>query len=85
MVVQRPKRCHYVYIEMVVKVTIPYDPVWKPLDWAKKHCASYISNDVDPSRHDIESNGMLKRVVKINYFFSDEKDALMFLLRWSDE
>jgi len=25
-------------------VTLPYDPEWKALEWAKKHCQSYISN-----------------------------------------
>ena len=70
-----------------MKVTIPYDPEWKPLEWAKKHCSSYITNDGNVSlvRQDVESNGIIKRIVMINYFFSDEKDALMFLLRWSDE
>lgn len=56
-------------------VTLPYDPLWKPLDWAKEYCSSYITNDVhrdgDNSSH------------KIDYFFGNEKDALMFLLRWS--
>jgi len=68
-----------------MKVTIPYDPDRKPLEWAKKHCSSYITNERHPYRNDVESNGIIKRIVMINYFFSDEKDALMFLLRWSDE
>ena len=53
-------------------VTLPYDPVWRPLDWAKKHCSSYITNAV----HSCDNT-------KIDYFFANEKDALMFLLRWS--
>jgi hypothetical protein len=27
-------------------VTIPYDPIWEPLNWAKKYCSSYITNDM---------------------------------------
>ena len=56
-------------------VTIPYDPLWKPLEWAKDHCPSYITNEV----HRDGDNS----VDKIDYFFSDEKDALLFILRWS--
>ena len=52
-------------------VTIPYDPEWKAHDWAKKHCPSYISN---------KSNQMFGGIV---YYFSDERDVTMFILRWS--
>ena len=50
-------------------VTLPYSPFWEPLLWAKEHCPSYITNNAD-----VNSN--------IVYYFSNEKDALMFLLRW---
>ena len=66
---------------MGIKVTIPHDPLWLALDWAKKYCPSYITNDVSvESRHifHLDSIGY-----KIDYFFSDEKDALMFMLKWS--
>jgi len=59
-----------------MKVTLPYDPFWAPLEWAKKHCSSYISNDI----HKYDNSYDAKR---IDYFFRDEKEALMFLLRWS--
>lgn len=39
------------------------------LDWAKKHCPSYITNDVEKT--------------DICFYFSDEKDYLMFTLRWA--
>ena len=58
-------------------VTIPYDPVWEPLNWAKKYCSSYITNDMHMNGYNTYDH------TKIDYHFSDEKDALMFLLRWS--
>jgi hypothetical protein len=61
---------------MVMKVTIPYDPVWEAMTWAKEHCSSYITNDV-------HCDGFNSYVpAKIDFFFSDEKDALVFSLRW---
>jgi hypothetical protein len=58
-------------------ITLPYDPLWIALDWAKEHCPSYITNDVHMDGYNTYDNS------KIDYHFSDEKDALMFLLRWS--
>lgn len=62
---------------MGIKVTLTYDPVWKALEWAKKNCPSYITNDV----HCDENNTYV--ITKIDYFFGDEQDAVWFLLRWS--
>ena len=31
---------------MSITVTLPYDPVWTALAWAKENCPSYITNDV---------------------------------------
>lgn len=56
-------------------VTLPYDPFWEPLEWAKKHCSSYITTDIHKYDNSYDSN-------RIDYFFGNEKDALMFLLRW---
>ncbi len=53
------------------KVTLPYDPVWTALDWAKKHCPSYITN-----------KAMDTGLWQIEYFFGDEKDAVFFSLKW---
>jgi hypothetical protein len=58
-------------------VTLKYDPVWCPLDWAKKHCKSYITNDVHQDGYYTFDNG------KIDYFFADERDAMLFKLAWS--
>jgi hypothetical protein len=64
-------------------VTLPYDPEWKALAWAKDHCPSYITNEV-------RNNTRLKKVPggwvpnhRIVYHFSDERDATFFALRWS--
>ena len=56
------------------KVTLLYDPAWTALEWAKKHCPSYITN-TSPVSH--------QRWREIDYFFGDEKDAVFFKLRWS--
>jgi hypothetical protein len=59
-------------------ITIPYSPLWEPLDWAKENCPSYITND-------LHRNGCIYDHRKIDYFFADEKDALMFALKWSGQ
>lgn len=55
-------------------VTIPYNPNWashrKALAWAKQHCPSYITN--------FSYNN-----TTIDYCFGNEKEALMFLLKWA--
>ena len=62
---------------MSVHVTIPYDPFWEPLDWAKENCPSYISNDVHMDGYNTYDSS------KIDYFFSDTEDAVLFKLTWS--
>ena len=57
-------------------VTLPYDPLWAPLDWAKKYCPSYITNDIHKYSNSYDSS-------RIDYFFGNEKDAMWFVLRWS--
>ena len=59
-------------VEVVMKkVTLPYDPAWSALEWAKKYCPSYITNTSPPTRPR-----------EIEYFFSEEKDAILFSLKW---
>ena len=60
-----------------MKVTLPYDPLWTPLEWAKKYCPSYTTNDVHCTGY------MRYDRSKIDYFFSDDKDAIWFALRWT--
>jgi len=61
---------------MTTKVTLPYDPAWKAVDWAKKNCPSYITNDVHR-----QSNGNLD-LSRIDYYFSEESDTVIFMLKW---
>jgi hypothetical protein len=51
-------------------VTIPAFPFIEPLQWAEEHCPSYITVDIDDH-------------TKMHYHFADEKDAVMFILRWA--
>ena len=57
-------------IEMVMTVTLPYDPLWRAVDWALKNCPSYLTNTAQPGG-------------KICYYFIDEAEATMFMLKWS--
>lgn len=75
---------------MSIKVTLPYDPVWAPLNWAKKHCPSYITNDLNSdinppsslSHDDVFFQYYPELQQRIDYFFSDKEDAFKFALRW---
>ena len=58
-------------------VTIPYDVRWVALAWAKQHCPSYITNDVHCNGYNTYD------INKIDYFFGNEKDAMLFKLKWS--
>ena len=58
-------------------VTVPYDPMWEALTWAKENCPSYITNDIHPS------GSIFFDRKKVDYYFGDEKEAVMFLLRWA--
>lgn len=60
-----------------MRVTLPYDPLWRALAWAKQHCTSYITTD----QHCIGYNCYDSS--SIDYYFADEKDATLFLLRWA--
>lgn len=59
-------------------VTLDYDPVWQALDWAKKHCASYITNTSEAQPDSTYHN----RNYKIRYYFGTEADAVLFALHW---
>ena len=60
-------------------VTLPYDPLWRAVDWAREHCPSYITNDA----HMIGYNYNSYDNTYIDYFFGDKNEALMFKLKWS--
>jgi len=56
-------------------VTLPYDPDWRALEWAMKNCPSYITNKA-------KTPVGCSPTYYIVYHFGDEKDAVMFMLRW---
>jgi len=69
-----------------MKVTLPYDPEWRALDWAKINCKSYITNQASSKSFKLVAvkGGWANTQERyIDYFFSDEQDAVMFTLRWS--
>lgn len=58
-------------------VYIFYHPVDSPLDitetmlqWAKKNCNSYITNDYDTAKQ------------SYRFYFSQQKDYINFILKW---
>lgn len=57
-------------------ITLPYDPTWKALEWAKKNCPSYITNHVH-----VDSDAKVNPEY-INYYFVEQKDAIWFAIRW---
>ena len=65
-------------------VTLPYDPDWKALEWAKEYCSSYITNKASNTTRlkRVSSSGWVNDS-SIVYYFSDEQDAVMFALRWA--
>lgn len=52
---------------------IAYAPEYVPLEWAKKNCPSYITQDA------VQRNGNYY----YRFFFRDERDLILFALRWS--
>jgi hypothetical protein len=71
-------------MDMKKVVTIPYDPVWEPLEWAIKHCPSYVTNAAtSTAHHDATTGRLVFTRHNINYYFGDEKDAIIFKLKWS--
>lgn len=63
---------------MTIKVTLPHDPLWYALEWAVKNCPSYITNDTEKGTH---FTG-LETIAYVNYYFSDQRDANWFALKW---
>jgi len=66
-----------------MKVTIPYDPDWPALQWAKENCPSYITNNTSTHPNLQKVSGGWVNVPHIDYYFGDEQDAVAFTLRWA--
>lgn len=68
---------------MSVTVTLPYDPVWTPLAWAKENCPSYITNkSINTTRLKQVESGWVPDS-NIVYYFGNKEDAVLFKLTWS--
>ncbi len=66
------------------QVTLSYDPAWTALEWAKQHCTSYITHTSSSGDMTIIPNPYhLSRIMYITYYFTNERDATMFRLRWA--
>jgi hypothetical protein len=65
-----------VEVVMSIHVTLPYDPNWSALQWAKRNCPSYITNDVHMDGYNTYDH------TKIDYFFGNKKDAVLFTLKY---
>lgn len=61
-------------------VTLPYDPTWKALEWAKKNCPDYITNKVNSKRFGIGYS--VDGDYLIDYVFSSTESATLFALKW---
>lgn len=61
---------------MSAVVTLPYDPLWAPVEWAQKNCPSYICNTVYANFKPAEPTAV------VNYYFDSEEDATLFTLKW---
>jgi len=65
-------------------MTLPrYDEVEKYLEvlnWARKNCPSFVTTEIHGatvvSFRSVDYS-------KVDYYFTDEKDAILFSLRWS--
>ena len=55
--------------------------------WAKENCPSYVTYDTISEFKPTESEALLiksfKWVVKYQFYFNNDQDALMFQLRWA--
>ena len=59
------------YVDLKAPET--YQAGYEPLEWAKKNCPSYITNDA------VQKNGDYY----YRFYFGREQDLLIFSLKWS--
>ena len=65
-------------------ITLPYDPTWQALTWAKKHCSGYITHQASRVKTVTAPTGdTYDKVTHIDYYFYKETDAVLFALRWA--
>jgi len=59
--------------EVYDSVYAPLGWVYAPMGWAKRNCPSYITNNA------VQKNGDYY----YRFYFGDEQDQLLFLLKWA--
>ena len=60
----------------MITVTILKEKGVHALEWVKETCPSYITNDMHMDGYNTYDT------TKLDFFFSDQKDAVMFVMRW---
>lgn len=61
------------YVDLPVPQTWTFTSLdFEPLEWAKKNCASYITNDA------VQRGGEYY----YRFYFGNDKDRVLFALRW---
>ena len=63
---------------MSYTVTLSCDPVEPRNNWAKENCPSYITNVLGYT----DAMYWISEL-SVKYYFGEEKDAVMFILRWT--
>ena len=55
-------------------------PIREALDWAKRHCPSYITNDSYLTN--IADDSKMNTLIIYRFYFNKEAEAIWFTLRW---
>lgn len=61
-----------------MQVDVPYSKANDARKWVKDNCPSYITLNVKTTPDWIDNTEMY-----ITFYFSDERDATLFALRWA--
>jgi hypothetical protein len=62
------------YVDIPVPIAFPgCKNIFEPLEWAKKYCPSYISNNAVQIRGEYH----------YRFYFAKQQDQLAFALRWA--
>ena len=56
--------------------SLPYDPEWRALAWAKENCPSYITN------RSARTGTLRVNLASIEYYFADREELTLFTLKW---
>lgn len=68
-----------------MKITLPFDPEWRALAWARENCPGYITNQAAKDQPQLVpvKGGWVAERPYIEYYFSNERDATAFALKWA--